>query len=273
MKPLLEYFDYQKYLHDYYEEKKRESPYVSFRYLGSRLQLDPGFLLKVIQGKHHLAEKSISHMCEYFKFTVREKEYFEILVRYNKAKSPSEIKLYFEKLLQLQGSRAKPLQESQYAYYQKWHHSVIHALLSICEFKGNFKELASMLSPAISVAEARASMRLLQRLGIVRRDEKGVYRPVHAFVTSGEKWQAIAVHHFQQENLRLALEALDRHPKESRDISTVTVALSTRDLPEIRERIRQLRQSIMTLENDNKPDVVFQFNIQAFPVSTVLKEK
>jgi uncharacterized protein (TIGR02147 family) len=273
MIPLFEYFDYQKYLHDYYQEKKRGNPCISFRFLGNRLHLDPGFLLKVIQGKHHLAEKSIPHLCEYLKFSPREKEYFEMLVRYNKAKTASEIKLYFEKLLQLQCSRAKPVQEFQYAYYQKWYHSVIHALLSIHVFAGNYKELASLLSPAIRVPEARSSIKLLLKLGIVKQNEDGSYAPVQAFLTSGEKWHSVAINTYQQESIRLSREAVDRCPRETRDISTVTVAVASRDLPEIRERIRQLRQAILALENEHKADVVFQINIQAFPVTKVIKDE
>jgi len=40
-----------------------------------------------------------------------------------------------------------------------------------------------------------------------------------------------------------------------------------KDIPEIRERIRLLRQSILSLENDNTPDMVFQLNVQLIPVT------
>jgi uncharacterized protein (TIGR02147 family) len=272
MKKVFEYFDYQIFLHDFYEEKKKENACISYRYLGAKLHLDPGFLLKVIQGKQHLAQKSIPHLCDFFKFSEREKEYFQLLVCYNKSKSATDIKLYFEKLVQLKDTRAKSLQASQYAFYQKWYHSAIHALLSIHPFNSNYKHLASLLTPAISAAQARESIRLLARLGIVQRDEAGIYRPRHAFLTTGEKWQSVAIHQFQKENLRLSAEALEHQPKEIRDISTATVALSSKDLPEIRERIRQLRQAILTLENENKPDIVFQINIQAFPVTSIIKD-
>lgn len=101
MKRIFEYFDYQKFLRDYYEEKKRDNPYISFRFLGNHMNLDPGFLLKVIQGKHHLAKRSIAPVCAFFKFSEREARYFDVLVSYNKAKTASDIKLYFEKLMTL----------------------------------------------------------------------------------------------------------------------------------------------------------------------------
>ncbi len=270
MKKIFDYFDYQKFLRDFYEEKKRDNPYISFRFLGNHMDIDPGFLLKVIQGKHHLAKRSIVPVCKYFKFSEQESRYFEVLVSYNKAKTSSDIKLYFEKLMTLREPGARPVEESQYAFYQKWYHSAIHALLSIYEFRGSYKKLASILTPSITARQAEESIRLLMNIGMVNRDEDGVYRPSNAFITSGEKWNSVAIRDFQKETISLSAQALELHPKEHRDVSTVTVALSMKDLPEIRDRIRQLRQSILSLENDNAPDTVFQINIQVIPLTQQL---
>ena len=270
MKRLFEYFDYQEFLRDFYEEKKRNNPFISYRYLGQHMHLDPGFLLKVLQGRLHLAERSVPSVCAFLKFSERESRYFEILVRYNKAKTTSDIKLYFEKLMSLRESRARPVEESQYAFYQKWYHSAIHALLSIYEFRGGFKKLASMLSPPITAKQAQESIRLLTRINMLKRDDDGIYRPADAFVTTGEKWHGAAIRDFQKETINLSAQSLDLHVKELRDISTITVALSAKDLPEIRERIRQFRQSILTLDNDNEPDTVYQVNIQVFPMTRAL---
>ena len=44
MKKIFEYLDYQEYLRDFYASHKQENPYFSYRYMGRRLSLDPGFL-------------------------------------------------------------------------------------------------------------------------------------------------------------------------------------------------------------------------------------
>jgi uncharacterized protein (TIGR02147 family) len=272
MKRLYEYFDYQEFLRDFYEGKKRDNPYVSYRYLGRQMRLDRGFLLKVMQGKHHVSQRSVPALCAFFKFSSDESRYFEMLVRYNKAKTPSEIKLYFEQLTALRECRARPVEESQYAFYQKWYHGAIHALLSMYEFKSGFKKLASLLTPSITARQAQESLRLLMRIGMVKRGADGVYRPSDAFVTSGERWQSVAIRDYQRETINLSAQSLDMHPKEIRDISTITVALSSRDLPEVRERIRQLRQSILTIENAHGADTVYQVNIQVIPLTRTIGE-
>ncbi len=270
MKRLFDYFDYQEFLRDFYEEKKRDNPFMSYRYLGQHMQLDPGFILKVLQGKLHLAERSLPSVCAFFKFSEKESRYFETLIRYNKAKTPSDVKLYFERLMTLRDCRARPVEESQYAFYQKWYHSAIHALLSIYPFAGEYKKLAALLTPPVTAKEAQESIRLLMRIGMLARGGDGIYRPADAFVTTGEKWRSSAIRDFQKETINLSAQALDLHAKELRDISTVTVALSAKDLPEVRERIRQFRQSLLTLDNDNKADTVFQVNIQVIPLTQTL---
>ncbi|HEX2956385.1 MAG TPA: TIGR02147 family protein [Chitinispirillaceae bacterium] len=172
-----------------------------------------------------------------------------------------------KKLMTLREPGAKPVDEWQYAFYQKWYHSVIHALLSIYEFKGGYKKLASMLKPAITAKQAHESIELLMKIGLLEQGEDGIYRPKNNFVTSGDRWQSIAIHNFQKETINLSALALDLHPKELRDISTLTVTLSAKDLPEIRERIGYLRQTILSLQNDYEPDTVFQINIQVIPVT------
>ena len=244
---------------------------MSYRYLGGRMELDPGFLLKVLQGKHHLAKHSIDQVCAYLKFSDPEARYFETLVSYNKAKSAADIKMYFEKLMTLREPHLKPLEEFQYAFYQKWYHSAIHALLFIYEFQGGkYKKLASLLSPAITAAQAKESIELLTKIGMVKCGEDGIYRPADPFVTSGERWRSAAVKDFQKETINLSAQSLELHPREMRDISTVTVALSQKDLPEIRDRISKLRKSILTLDNENEPDTVFQINVQVIPLTVPL---
>jgi uncharacterized protein (TIGR02147 family) len=271
MKPITEYFDYQEFLRDYYNAKKQDNPYFSYRFFAGRLGVDPGFLLKVLQGKHHLAERSVQSVCRFMKFDKRCSDYFELLIRYAKAKTPSEIKLHFERLLQLRGPKSAAVHERQYEFYRKWYHSAIHALLSIYPCRGDFAELASLVRPSITSRQARDSIELLVRLGLARHDTDGVYRPTDAFLTSGEKWRNAAIHEFQRETIELSAKALDEVAHDLRDISTVTVALSSKDLPEIRERIRQLRHSILTLENENDPDTVFQINIQVIPVTRTVR--
>jgi uncharacterized protein (TIGR02147 family) len=90
MKRICEYLDYRGFLRDYYEEKKSENSYLLW-YLGYHPHNDPDFLRKVIEGRFHLAEKTLPLICSFFKFTEQKSHYLVTLFRYNNAETFNEI--------------------------------------------------------------------------------------------------------------------------------------------------------------------------------------
>lgn len=270
MNQIYDYLDYQEYLRDFYHAKKGENPYFSYRYMGMRLGLDPGFLVKVLQGRMHLSWKSVPKVVTFCQLTGKEADYFELLVRFSRAKNERETKLYFEKLLESRGISANCVEEKQYAFYTKWYHTAIRSLLGYYKFSGNYAALAKKLSPSITAKQAKESIRLLTDLGFIFKNADGVYELKDKVITTGEKWRSAAIRAFQEETIQLARESLDRHPKEARDVSTITVAVSHEDLQEIRERAREFRRSILQMKTNNKQsDVVYQVNVQIVPLTEI----
>jgi uncharacterized protein (TIGR02147 family) len=273
MQTIFAYFDYQQFLKEYYEEKKRETTFFSYRYFGAKLGLDAGFLVKVLQGKIHLALKSVPNVSAYFQFDHKQAEYFEALVRYCRAVSGSEIKSCFEKLLSLKSVNANHIIESQYEFYQKWYYSAIRELIGVYGFSGDFTALAKKLSPPITAKEAKKAITLLEHLKLIAKENDGDYKQREKFITTSDKWKSAAIHSFQKETIRLAGESLDRHPKNIRDISTITLSVSRNDFEEIKRRISDFRQSLLQMTNENGADCVYQINIQAIPLSQIEDKK
>jgi uncharacterized protein (TIGR02147 family) len=267
---IFDYLNYQSFMKDYYEARKRQNSFFSYRFMGKVLGMDPGFLVKVIQGKILLPERAISPVAKLCKLGEKEAEYFEALVQYGRAKTSEDIKSRFERLITLRGMESRPLAPNQYDYYKKWYHGAIRALLTFWDFRGDYAALAARVHPPISEEEARGSVELLEKTGIIHRDEGGKYEVLGPPITTGEKWQSTAIRNYQQESIELALQSLVKDPKPVRDISTVTVAVRFADLEEIKARIKELRQSIMHMMADSgDPDCVYQINFQVFPMTAV----
>jgi uncharacterized protein (TIGR02147 family) len=139
-------------------------------------------------------------------------------------------------------------------------------------FKGHFAGLAVRLNPAISPAQAKSSVRLLEKLGMVVREKNGTYRATDQFVSSDGVTRAMAVRMFQKEMSVLAAEAIERIPKDQRDISTLTLSTSAACLEAIRERLSEVRQEIMEMvKMDGNAEEVYQLNFQVFPLTHNLK--
>jgi uncharacterized protein (TIGR02147 family) len=270
MKSVFEYFDYRDFLKDFYEEKKSERSFFSYRLFGAKIGMDASYLAKVIIKNRHISNSSIGKIVSYCGLNEREAKYFETAVYFVKAKSHRESKLLFEKLLSLKNVSASALLEHQYEFYQKWYHSAIRSILEFYDFRGDYKALAEQLSPKIPAREAKNSIRLLEKLRLIKKDEAGRYRMTDTAITTGPQWHSLAIQAFQEETIRLSLESLSRHIKKHRDVSTVTMNVSEQNFQEIKERIGEFRSTIIKYVNEqSSPDRVVQLNIQLFPLSTI----
>lgn len=268
MKSIKNYFEYRDYLQDFYLEKKKESRYFSLRYMGSKVGVDPSHLVKIFQHKRHIGNALIDVFIEFCSLKGSDAEYFTNLVRFNKAKTDREGKIYYEKLLALKGSNAYSLEKSQYEFYTRWYYSAILTLLDFYSVKDNYEELAAKISPPITQAKAKKAVELLERLGLIRRNENGEWEVTHKIITSGEHCGSIAVKSFQEATMKLGIEALHRYPPEKRNISTVTITVSEKNLPKINSLISQFRESMLQLAaEETQPDFVYQLNIQFFPLT------
>jgi uncharacterized protein (TIGR02147 family) len=270
MKSIVEYLDYRDFLKDFYEEKKSERSFFSYRLFGTKVAIDASYLAKVLMKSRHISNKNIGKCIEFCGLKEIEAEYFETLVHFAKAKSAKESKLIFEKLISHRGVGANTLIKNQYDFYQKWYCSAIRSILEFFDFKGDYKALAEKVSPQISVKEAKDAVKLLHDLGLIEKDANGHYRMTHTAITTGPEWQSLAIQKYQEETIRLSHESLARHPKQHRDVSTVTMNISEQSFLEIKERIKEFRSSIIKFVNEQPAsDRVVQLNIQLFPMSRI----
>jgi len=268
MAPLFEYFDYQQFLRDYIELRKKDSSWFSYRFLASKLNLDHSNLIKILLGKRHASKQNVESLVQFLKFNQREAEYFRTLVQFNKSKNDAKSRDLLEKLLSIKNITLKKLEPHQYEYYRNWYHSAIYSLLDFYEFKGDFAALATELDPAITVKQARESVVLLLKLGLIKKGEDGRYVQAEKTITSGQNWHSYAIQRFQEESINLALQSLQHQPRTVRDISTLTMTITKDDMEAIREITEQYRKSIIKVVSESgKGDTVYQLNIQLFPMS------
>jgi uncharacterized protein (TIGR02147 family) len=265
---IFEYLEYQEYLRDHYQSNKKRYRYFSFRYIAQKTGLDASFYVKVLNKQKHIADAAIPALIGFLKLNKRESEYFTTLVHFNKAARPEQERLYFEKLLSLRNPISKTLDKDKYDYFSSWRNVAVWEELKVVAFKGDFADLAARLNPPITAAQAKRSVLLLERLGMVRREGKGTYKATDQFVSSDGVTRVMAVRAFQKEMSLLAAEAIERIPKEQRDISTLTLSTSVACLEEIRERLTEVRQEIMELvKKYGDSEEVFQLNFQVFPLT------
>ncbi len=267
---LLSYSDYRVYLKDYYATRKTVDPNFSFRYLSARAGINSSAYFKyVMDGKRNLSQSTLLKTCQALGLKDADAEYFQSLVFFNQAKTLKEKNLYFDKLTRLRGDYEKrKVEEAQYAFYGEWHHSAVRELLECLRFKGDYQALAKRLLPSITSTQAEASVALLIRLGLAKKDSQGRWRQADPVLTTGGQVEAEVVIGFQKRMLELALEAYDLASPDERLMSSTTFGISEETFELFRKKIRDFKAELLELARmDKDPERVFQLNLNLFPLS------
>ncbi len=270
---IFDYISYREYLGFRLEEKRMKNTSFSIRSAAMQLQINPGTLARVLSGTRNISIELSRRISEFLRLSKSETEFFEYLVLFDQAKVLAEKNKYLSKILSIRKGTVRILENDQFEYFTKWYVIIIKEILSAYKFYGDYDELAKLVDPPITALEARQSVELLERLGIVR-SENGLYIVDAKNLTTPDSWKSVAISNFQHSMIRLADEAIDRIPKEKRDISTASMSISEEGIKKIKERIKLFYQDIVDIvSEDTHSSKVYELNIQLFPISKNLPDQ
>ncbi len=267
---LFGYLDYRKFLRDYCAARKSSNPNFSYRYLSGKVGIKSGgYFSWVLQGKRNLSAKLVFDLARFLDFSRQQTMYFEQLVAFNQATTHEERKCAFDKLLSMRRGTVRPVEEEQSAFYRTWYYSALRELVSIMRVTdATVGEAAAMLAPAVKSAEVQKALVLLVRLGMLRKNESGVYERCDEVISSREHVPFVALHEHQIVSMKLAGEALDRFGTNERELSTVTMSIDSDAYLKIIERLALCRAEVMEIARSvSTPSRVMQLNLQLFPLS------
>jgi uncharacterized protein (TIGR02147 family) len=274
---IFNYQDYRKYLADYYEERKASAA-SSFSYQNFSRKAgfsSKSFVFNVIKGRKNLSRASVVKMCEALELSKTESAYFENLVYFNQAPNFIESNFYYEKLNAMnpatdKAGAARKLRKDQHEFYSNWYHAVIRSLIDLFPDITDYAKLATMVYPAIRSKQARKSVELLQRLGLIVKQKSGGYKVSSKILSTGEEVESLAVAHFHLACMELAAKALKELPRDQRNISGLTLGISSKAYEKICEVIHLCQKQILDIaEKDADSDRVYQLNFHLFPISRV----
>jgi len=263
------YLDYRKYLRDCYNAMKNGNAKFSHRYFCRKAGYgSSSAFADILAGRRSLSGAAALRLARTLDLDKEGEEYLLDLVNFNQADSLEMKNLHYSKLLSKGRIRLSPITSGKYAYFSKWHHAAIRELLYFAPFDGDYKALGRKLNPSIPASLAKKSVSLLEELGMIAKDAKGRYRQTDQFISTDGQGDSLLVENFQAETMRLAIESLDRHSIEERDMSTLTATLSEESVAKVKAAVKTLRQCVLALaEQDQNVDRVMQLNIQLFPLS------
>lgn len=268
---IYEYKDYRDLLRDAYLDRKERNSHVSYRMMGRILDVDASFLVKVMRAEVHLGESSLSGMAKFLKLDERGGKFLESLYRYSRARGAADMKIHYEEMMRIKGVEAQSVKRAQYSFYEKWHHTVVWAMLH-CAPDRSAQWYADTMRPRLEVRQVEESLELLRELGFLASDEQG-RMVLHArHLESGDPLIKPAVRSFHDQMIGLASRSLESFAPELRDVSGITVAVDKDCLEDVREIVRDARKKIQgRVDEVDVPDRVAQINFQVFPLTEVME--
>jgi uncharacterized protein (TIGR02147 family) len=274
---IYDYLDCRAFLKDKCDELKLQRPGFSYRQLSLMANIkSPSFIAGFIAGKKNISHQVALRIAHVLELDPHEIEFFINLLNLAQGATHEEKKMALAQCIR----QAKDHQNIEvetflvYEYYANWYNVVIRDLIAVFDIGDDYKELSSLLDPPIKPEQAKESIDLLLKLGLIKKNNMGFYKRTHRFLTSKSHIKTPAVHDFQSEMMKKAILSLQRHNREIRDISTLTFSIDQSTYMHIFKMIESFRTSVLSLvKTINEPDQVVQLNIQLFPVSKCSKGK
>jgi uncharacterized protein (TIGR02147 family) len=271
MPSVFDYTDYRRYLQDYYAWAKGNKKGFSHRaFLTKAGMSGPTYLKRVMEGRHDLTKNSLPKFIKALEIVPPEADYFEALVGFNQATTPDGKDAYFKRLMELAPARSQAtLERGQYDYYREWYNVAIRELLAIMPWRGNATEFSRQLTPSVPAGKVKKAVELLQTLGLLTSVPGEGLRPAKALLKTDPTMVSLLLPRFHQSMARLAVDAIDRFPRDERYFSGTTVSVSRETYEIFVEKIRALRVDLLAqAQADPGPERVYHLNMQLFPLTT-----
>ena len=268
---IYDYSDYRKFLQEFYELEKSLDSSFSYRVFAAAVGMDASLLLKILQGKRHISPKCIDDFVNFFHFKDAKAEYFREMIAYGKAKNDEDVRSHFETLQKMRPAACRELDEARYRYFQQWYYPMIRSALDVFNYRGtqDAAALGECCIPKLSASQVENAVDALLQLGLARANKDGRVVPTDAHLKTMEHWLSACISDYQSSIAELAGKSIQNTPKEKRDISTLTMALDSRQIDKIREILAKTRKAIVNVVNAMPPqicDSVYQLNFQLFPM-------
>ena len=263
------YSDFRAYLSDYMRIRAGKDPSFTQAYICRKLGLpnSRSFFSDIIAGKKLLSKSKMELLIPIFGLDVDEAQYFRFLVLYNQTVVKDEKEFYLDQLIALNRTPWMLVDRNAYEFYREWYTSAIRAYLDIADITDEFEKIAKALYPPVTVPQVKASMELLKRLGFIRQDKRGYWKPGDKILFSKSDANDALVKRYQAKCIELGLPALYDTELQPKTFVTRTLSVSTDIYGKIEKKLQKFLSEVRSLvHKDERPaDQLCQLNVQLFP--------
>lgn len=264
---IFQFTNFRKYLDEYQAARVLTDP--GFTRAGACVLLGlprtRSYYNDIVKGKK-LSSRMIPKFVEVLGLNKKEARYFETLVNLDQAKTATERNAFFEELLKQHPDSHRILSEDAYEYYNHWYNSVLFTALEVVDVSDDLEPIQKLIFPKVSVGTLKRSLELLERLGFVRKNEKGFWKSCRESVSSGAYNNSDLVRQYQLQCFELSKQALLANNENPSDMGTFTFSVSDDAFKAIAKEIQGMKARVRKIiaQDRKKATGVHQLNIHLF---------
>lgn len=266
---LFSYDDYRKFLQDYFEEQKSQSTAFSHRFFAAKAGFKTSsYCLNVIRGRFKLTQKSAEKISKALGLGALQRAYFLSLVEFNQSEKIDKRDAAWEQISQIKRqAEFTHLTNREQTYFSKWYHPIIRELVVTSNWNDDYRALAKMVVPAITVAEAKDAVKNLMELGLIKKT--GLRYEETSLMVDATDVSPIALKQIRRDYIQHALRAVECIPRDEQYAAFTTLAMSESSFNYVVEVMREARRKIMAkISNDADVERVYEMMFMTFPMST-----
>ncbi|MBI2645970.1 MAG: DUF4423 domain-containing protein [Deltaproteobacteria bacterium] len=191
-----------------------------------------------------------------------EKDYFCNLVLLENTQSHQEKEYLLEKIKNIRPESDFYIVDlEQFKSIADWNHNIILEMTELSNFKPDPAWIASKVG--ISKIEAESALERLLRLGFLK-EKNGTFVKSKPFYSMGTEKVNHALRNFHKKTLEKAVESIETQSNDEKDLSTITVSIDLKKLPQAKEEIKKFRRKMINFLGSGKQTETYQLVIALF---------
>lgn len=248
-------YEYRNVLKAEFQKRLSKNPQYSLRAFSRDLSIAPQMLSDVLNEKKDLSLDSAAEITNKLSLNPLSTQNFLDSITLKSCKSDLAKKIILQRMDERNQSLigAKSLNAELFKVISDWYHLAILELIKCDNFKYDHRWMAAHLG--ITVYEVKEAISRLKTLELIE-EENGQLKVTEFHVSALSDVPAQALREHARQILSKGIASLEEQSQKERDISSITMAIDPKLLPDAKKMILQFRRKLCKfLESGEKKEV------------------
>lgn len=261
----MEMISYKNILEEELNFRLNDNLSYSLRAFARDIGISPSQLSDIFKSKTGLSVKKARSIAENLSFNDNEIEMFCSLVEIEHGRSPKKVLEARKRIDKINyESSFKGLSFDSFKLISDWQYFAILSTMELDEYDGSINFISTHLNLELSKTEEY--IKRLLKLDLIDI-QNGKFIISGEMFTTSHNIKSLALKRFHKQHLNKSLKAIDNVSVELRDITTMTMAIDIKKIPEAKKMITKFRRELSHFLEEGPKNHVYNLNIQLIPLA------